>query len=285
MKVIYIVSTGRSGSTLVDVILGNSPVGHSLGEIYAIYRPFKKNHLDASCRCQNTQCKYETIIKNSDEDSFHENLLKKTDIEYLVDSSKDLNYLIDCYNRNLEKNISQHFLVVYKSPINLCYSHFKRGKSIKSWMRYYNYYNEFIETNIPFTAVNYEELVEEPKLILTKICDIFDIPYSIRNIDFWKNTPHYYFGSKSIEKIYNSKNPKIIQGVLPSNFESKFEICKATDKYKQILNVLDTLKQYDINGRDKANEEIKRKVIKNFNYTKRQAKHNYRKLRNTILSK
>ncbi len=44
-KVIFITGTGRSGSTLLDMMLGNDPKGISLGEVVALFRPYRPHHL------------------------------------------------------------------------------------------------------------------------------------------------------------------------------------------------------------------------------------------------
>jgi hypothetical protein len=50
-KLINIYGTARSGSTMLDLILGNDPKGFSLGEVANWFYPWRTHHFDIKCGC------------------------------------------------------------------------------------------------------------------------------------------------------------------------------------------------------------------------------------------
>lgn len=284
MKIIYIVSTGRSGSTLVDVILGNTSQGHSLGEVYSLFRPFKKQHLDKSCICQDAECPFQKVLETSTLNELHLDLLEKTNKSYLVDSSKDLNYLYQSVNSNLDKNVEMYFLLIYKSPISLSYSHYKRDKPIDSWLHYYKYYQEFLKWDQPFLALKYEDFIDNPQKIIAEICQSFGMTYSNEMIEFWNNPMHHYFGSRSIHKIYTSENPKIYGSEISKEFPDLFNKSVGGKLPDWVIKLLARFKARDVSQNISSEQlAIKKPIEKNFGFFKRQLFYNVKKIKNGVI--
>ena len=91
---INICGSERSGSTMLDLIIGNDPAAFSCGEIYALYRPWRKHHFTPVCGC-GEECEYLSEFKQIREDQFHNLLFETFGFSWVVDSSKDLNWVID----------------------------------------------------------------------------------------------------------------------------------------------------------------------------------------------
>lgn len=67
---INILGAGRSGTTMLDLMLGNDNNSFSLGEVHAWFRPFRKHHFEIDCNCGNKNCNYWTEVKNLKEKLF-----------------------------------------------------------------------------------------------------------------------------------------------------------------------------------------------------------------------
>ncbi|ADI75108.1 sulfotransferase domain-containing protein (plasmid) [Methanohalobium evestigatum Z-7303] len=100
IKVIYILGSGRSGSTLIDIVLGNHPEIESKGELYDIIKKYENNEL-CSCDTPSQICPFWIDVINRwkeqtkiDDLAFYENLQKK------VESLKGLSLLLKNKNNS-----------------------------------------------------------------------------------------------------------------------------------------------------------------------------------------
>lgn len=62
LKIIYVIGTGRNGSTLLDVVLGNSQNIQSAGELYNAVSVWKKNKL-CSCGVEVSNCDFWSRVR------------------------------------------------------------------------------------------------------------------------------------------------------------------------------------------------------------------------------
>ncbi|MCK4829190.1 hypothetical protein KA005_76410 [bacterium] len=100
------------------------------------------------------------------------------DVEWVIDSSKELSWLVDTQSWCSESNINVINLLTWKHPIELCYSHWKRGRGINFWRnRFIKYYSKFIDLKIPFYSIYIGDLIAAPNLKIKEICDVIGMPY------------------------------------------------------------------------------------------------------------
>ena len=201
-KIIFITGIGRSGSTLLDRMLGNNPQGFSVGEVNALFRPWKRKHLlrDSNCFCNKPNCNFWKKIKTRKEKNLYDtifNLFKN--INYIVDSSKSPLWIRDQIKYNQNKNYDIKIVCIYKTPQEFFYSMKKRGKS-KLWKimwkgRYMQLFNLF--TN--FLSIKYSDLTRNPKDTLRHLCESLDIEYYNEQEKYWNNpNQHSLFGSSAV---------------------------------------------------------------------------------------
>ena len=55
-KLLFVCGAARSGTTMLDLMLGNSDDAVSTGEIYAVYRPYRIHHRYPVCSCGDADC-------------------------------------------------------------------------------------------------------------------------------------------------------------------------------------------------------------------------------------
>jgi hypothetical protein len=257
-KLINICGTARCGSTMIDLILGNDPKGFSLGEVHAWFRPYRTHHFSINCSCGDSNCPWEKL-KAFKEIDFYRKAFEILDVDFMVDSSKNLSWVIDNNLYARRSGIQVYNILLYKEPISYFHSFWKRGHSIKKARNrnFTKYYRRCFQSGISFIPLNYNKFTADPHNELQSLCNLLQIPYFEGKEKFWEKTHHHIFGSngtrsqvlkgysiisknevfskeylKLIPKIeYDNKHNHYLQNVL-LNIES----LEATKGNKQILN-------------------------------------------------
>jgi len=209
-KLINICGTARCGSTMMDLIVGNDLRGFSLGEVNAWFRPYRKHHFKIRCSCDGSKCPWDNL-KDLNEDLFFEKAFKILDVDFLVDSSKSIPWVVDNNINGKRKGIKVYNILLYKDPVSLFYSFWKRDVSIKRAREnvFKKYYRRFFQANLPFISVNYNKFVADPQTALKKLCSLIDIPYFEGKEKFWEKEQHQVFGSMGTRKQVEKGNSTI----------------------------------------------------------------------------
>ncbi len=192
---INICGSQRSGSTMLDLILGNDPRAFSCGEVYALYHPWRKHHFQPTCGC-GSKCEYLQEFKKVRPEEFHRTLFEKFGFSWVIDSSKDLNWVIDNQRWIINQKGRVLNLVIWKQPASFCISFLKRGEDRDYWRdQFINYYQRFLETQLPFVSVCYDDFVNQPEGYLQRLCELVCMDYFPSKMNFWEKTHHQLFGS------------------------------------------------------------------------------------------
>ena len=209
-KLINICGTARSGSTMVDLMLGNDSHAFSLGEVHAWFRPFRTHHFNIICSCGQDHCPWKKL-KTLREDEFHKKCFEILNVDILVDSSKKLTWVIDNNIWAKKNGYDVSNVLLYKEPVSFFYSYWKRGISINRARRdiFTKYYRRFFEANMPFIALDYNKLVEDPASILEDLCQSLGVSYFEGKERFWEKEHHHLFGSRSARRQVETKNSAI----------------------------------------------------------------------------
>ena len=242
---INIFGCGRSGTTMLDLMLGNDANTFSLGEVYAWFRPHRKHHFEIICSCASKErCKYWMNIKNLKEDVFHFESFNLLKVDFLIDSSKNLNWGIDNNLWALDNHIKVFNILIYKDPINYIYSMWKRGCDVDETIKgYVNYHRRFLQTNIPFFSVKFEDLVNDTDNNLQRLSNIVGLKFFKNKKDFWLKDHHHIFGSMGTRKQVEMGSSYIR---LKEDFPEEFiqlipEIKKKINNNKELIKLLDHL--------------------------------------------
>lgn len=248
-KLINICGTARSGSTMVDLMVGNDNRAFSLGEVYAWFRPFRSHHFQIICSCNNNNCPW-IQLKNLKEDEFYERCFEMLDVDILVDSSKNLPWVIDNNLQAKKNDISVYNVLLYKEPISFFYSFWKRGISIDKARRYefITYYKRFFESNLPFISLSYDKLVNDPSTTMKRLCQILDIPYNEGKEKFWQKQHHHLFGSRGTRKQVGTTTTEIRKKErYPQKFVELIPTIETDNlKNKDFQNILSKLKAHEM---------------------------------------
>lgn len=193
-KVIFVGGTAYSGSTLLDMVLANDPKGYSLGEIYALFKPWRKHHFEEIEKLKKDNI-WSNIISNGT-DKLYLSLFKYfPNIDFFVDSSKNPIWIRKQSEILRKQDIRIFNVLIYKNPEELAHSFDKRNeldnleRSIKT---YYSLYFNLIDNFIP---VSYKGIIEK-SVYLERLCHILDLNYFETKIKFWlKNDYNTFFGN------------------------------------------------------------------------------------------
>src|SRR5690606_5281222 len=95
--VVFVAGVSRSGSTMLDLILGNRPDSFSCGEVYARYRPFRPHHLEPVCACGAPveTCPVWRKVGEVRAPHLHRRIVHSLGATTVVDSSKNLVWISD----------------------------------------------------------------------------------------------------------------------------------------------------------------------------------------------
>jgi hypothetical protein len=171
-------------------------------------------------------------------------VLRELRVRFVIDSSKDLCWLIDAQEWAAANGVRTFNILLWKDPIDQAYSHWKRGQRLLHWRRQFvGYYTKALQVGLPFLAVNYNELVANPQQKLGEICAAIGMSYFEGKELFWQKRHHYLFGSGGVRRQVKAQHSTIRpRGVFAPEFEARIDCLRkqvATDAAVQrILEAL-----------------------------------------------
>jgi hypothetical protein len=238
---------------MLDLILGNAGNAFSCGEISAWFRPYRRHHFNIECVCGKTPCPIWEKVKKAPESKIHETLFQYLDVDYVIDSSKDLCWLLDMQEWSIRSNFNVRNLVVWKHPIDLAYSFWKRGHNINYWRKIFiGCYLKFLETGLPFYSVNFNDLAIDPLKKVNDTCSSLGMQYFMGKERFWEKEHHFLFGSGGIRNQIE-KRSSIIQMMnsYPLEFHNKISLLQdQIAKDSTIKDLINVLRMADVSNID-----------------------------------
>ena len=196
-KVVFIGGSSFSGSTMLDMMLSNSPDGFSAGEVTALFYPFRPHHFDPNCGCGDPDCDFWTQVRVAGESQLYRSIFTLLpEISFIVDSSKSP-WWIEKQSQILKlQGYEVHHLLIWKEPAAFAHSMLKRKKRgwDKSWKNYYRLYLTLIHD---YMTASYDELAQHPAEVLQRLCSKMGLIYHKEQEQFWKKQHHTLFGNDS----------------------------------------------------------------------------------------
>jgi hypothetical protein len=247
--VIHVYGTARSGSTVVDLTLGNAPDAFSCGEVSAWFRPYRRHHLTLDCACGQDPCPVWAQLSELPESRFHATVFDMLQVGFVVDSSKDICWLIDAHRWSRDHDIAAVNLLLWKDPLDLAYSFWKRGHPPLTWRtEFLKCYTRFFETGLPFVALNYNEFARDPGGKLPQLCSAVGMAHASGRVGFANKRYHHLFGSAGIREQLERKQTMVrADPVHDSRFEAVAGGLEAELAADGVLQrTLDALRRADV---------------------------------------
>ncbi len=247
---LMVCGAARSGTTMLDLMLGNSDDAVSTGEVYAVYRPYRIHHRSPVCSCGDPSCSAWDGLIDVPESEFHANIFRRRpEINVVVDSSKDLRWVIDSNVWAYRAGLPVQNVVIWKNPIELSYSYWRRGEKV-DWYRteFTRYYGRLLDLNLPFIAVNYRKLVTDTSATLEKLCDRVGLEFTENRMKFWEKRHHHFFGSAGTRGQVGSKQGEVrYQTEYPEEFLELFaKEERRINEDRRFSRIVDSLQRHDI---------------------------------------
>ena len=252
-NLIMVLGASHSGTTMLDLMLGNHEETFSAGEVWVHFRPRRAHHFRIECHCGQDPCPVWEKLKGAGEQEFHKAVLNLDNINSIVDSSKDLSWMIDSTQWAKANNINTRNVVIWKEPIELAYSHWKRGRSLAEFRYdFLTYYERFLNLGFPFVSLRFSALVGDPTNTLRKLCEITGLPWQAKQEEFWTKQHHHLFGAaKTSAQAKTGRSTIKAAQDYPAEFLQLFEkFAKAMTHDPRLMRVLGTLEAMDF---EKAN--------------------------------
>lgn len=248
---INVCGAARSGSTMLDLMLGNSPDAFSCGEVNAWFRPYRTHHFEIDCACGEKPCSVWERLKDAPEKQFHATVAQALQVNFVIDSSKEICWVVDSQEWAAANGLALFNLVLWKEPLELAYSHWKRKQGLLSWRReFVGYYGKIFQLGLPFWTINYHELVADPSGKLQEICAALNMPYFTGKEQFWNKQHHHLFGSLGIRRqVEAGKSSFKARQSFPNEFETLLApLKKQINADLELQNILAHLQHADISA-------------------------------------
>ncbi|MEC9375433.1 MAG: hypothetical protein VYA80_03560 [Pseudomonadota bacterium] len=279
-SIIMVLGAARSGTTMLDLMLGNATDVFSCGEVWCLFRPHRKHHFEPKCLCGNSRCNVWDSLSVGDESKFHAEVLKQPDTNFVVDSSKDLRWLIDSHEWSRSSGINVTNVVTWKDPKSLAYSHWKRGRPIDYYrLSFIRYYGRLLDLGLPFISLSYNKIISDPSNALSNLCQHLGMQYQPGREEFWKKTHHHLFGSAGTAKQVARGDSKLHSESIeyPEEFNRSFEKLNHR-KDNEVNELIGELAKREIGNLNSTKEPIeKNHFIKPLWYYYHSLKALYRK--------
>lgn len=261
---VNILGAGRSGTTMLDLMLGNDDKSFSLGEVHAWFRPFRKHHFNIDCNCGDPKCLYWARVKDFQESEFHAKAFDALEVDFLIDSSKNLPWVMDSSRWAVKHKVKVVNFIIYKPVISYIYSIWKRGEGVQAALnRYKVYYRRFFQSGLDAYSVSFDELVSSTDMTLQKVTQISGQPNKVNRSEFWKKDHHHLFGSGGIRN-QSQTGKSLIQSTenLPDSFVEMIpEFNKMIEADFELTKLIQQLNEKDLNN-DERSLQTEFKLVK-----------------------
>ena len=219
----------RAGTTMLGLMLASGPDAVSCGEACAWFRV-------ARYRPDATVPEAYDVLKNESEHSFHRRLMAHHGVRFAVDSSKDVDWVIDHTRWAKSSGLRVFNVLIHKSPVDIALSWWKRNEYAR-WYRYYlRYHLQLLWSGLDFWTVSYDDLVAHPGPTLRRICRLTGLPYFDGKEEFW-NDEHELLGtnSRGVRSQLGQRRSTIKKPVIPDAFRPLAEKVQADSANDRLL--------------------------------------------------
>lgn len=194
--VILIAGVARSGSTMLDFVLGNRSDSFSMGEIYAWYRPFRGHHRKPTCSCGSAvgRCSIWSPLGKPPARHLHAEVARSVGAEFVVDSSKNLGWIRDASVWATRDGMDVRVILPWRGVKMLAHSYWKRD--VANWLENLEgYFRRLASLGIAWMPLDFDELIAAPEQALTPLYASLGASYRPGQEAFWSGEFHSLFGS------------------------------------------------------------------------------------------
>jgi hypothetical protein len=257
---VNVLGLGRSGTTMLGLMLGNCDHGFACGEAHHWFRPRGQGGFAPKCQCGRRPCEYWAALADFPAAGFHRRVADRLGVGVVSDSSKTLDWARDSLRWARETQMRSVSLVTWKEPLDQIYSWWRRGqlstetsrrptggelaKRARGPMRrYVRYHHAALSGPFHSIAVPCAELVDRPQARLEGLCAALGVPYVEGQERYWTKEHHACNGSPTTIATAASSNPRLHREPLPTEFrEAAAELADAVARNSEIEKTVTRLR-------------------------------------------
>ena len=197
-KLIFVGGNVRSGSTLLNLYLGNKDNSLALGEIYGLFQPLKKAHTNLITQLSDDDERWKRIIEGGKAKAFKNILKEFPEVDVLVDSSKTPFWVEYQTKTNIRSFEIQHVLI-HKPLEDLAMSFSKRGSLNSLAKVYVNYHLKWFALFPNSLVVPYKNFVMDIEA-RENLCGKLGLDFDMQRENVYQKDHYNFFGSDSFLK-------------------------------------------------------------------------------------
>jgi len=226
-KVIFVAGSSYSGSTILNLILGNDQRRNALGEIRALFCP-KKTHHHKKINELKKDTKWERIFEGGLKNLYSNLFAEYPEIDVLIDSSKDPIWISEQIQNLKKSNIPSNVVLIYKTPIEFAQSALKRNQ--QQWERkWLNYHLSFFELIKDYRQISYESFVNNTEASLKELFNDLELNYTKESKDFWLKKDNFnFFGNNHTNYQAKESNDEIGDRIIDDNYKKDYRKIKSS---------------------------------------------------------
>ena len=171
---------GRSGTTMLDLMLGTPAEAFSCGEAVAAFQPRRPEHAHLVCSCGEDPCPVWERLRAGPAEQFHRRVADTLGVERVIDSSKWFGWVRDANRWGADSGMRVVNLLIWKEPLELAFSWWKRGElpaDEEAIWCYVQYHARLLDAGFPVVSVPYADLADDPAGVLASTCRAIGLPY------------------------------------------------------------------------------------------------------------
>jgi len=233
-QVIFIGGASYSGTTFLELTLGNDKHGFSCGEVKDYFHPTEEHHVNPCCSCGDKECLIWEEIKKNGEENLYESIFKLyPEVKFITDSSKDPFWIARQCKKLKSIGIKTKNIVIWKTPDEIATSYYKRNR-LKEWhKRWISYHRLYCTLINDWRSIKCKDFIHNTSA-LENICNYADIPYFRGKEKYQGIKSHMLFGNNSA-KIELYANDSDIHGATGKELEFKRKGLKTLPKDLELL--------------------------------------------------
>lgn len=195
--IVFVAGADFSGTTMLDFIIGSSPVASSLGEVVRLAEPIHLRHMTPMCTCHRA-CN-EWPWHSVDAEEVYSKVFALRDEIVLVDSSKNPVWIADQIASARQSGFDVKGVLIWKDPASYAVSCVARGK--RWWyLKWLWYHTCLAGTGLTFKSVPLERLLDDWSHTREELQDWLSIPMPDTAREYSDHEHHAVFGSSTARR-------------------------------------------------------------------------------------
>lgn len=243
---INVAGADRTGTTTLGAMLGHHSTAFHVGEVHGYYRPLAPWHRSAAWLSPMRQWNNAYLAQSQ---AFHDHLARQMGKNIVVDSSKSVPWLIDDNDWARAAGMCVFNFATWKHPVDLAYSHWKRG-TYKSWRpAFLRYYTMLLDSELPVLMVHFDQLAAHPSRVLKRLCELTGMPWEDGMERFWEEPPLHVGGSGGARHQMNEgKRKSALDLAVPTEFDDSVgsRVRESLENDTRLKRIISCLRRLDI---------------------------------------